>query len=106
MTDAEGRNTWRTDRYSPCPRGDAGTYLAFLASLGYEMSDIERAIADGARWTGDNPQGSALLADNSTASSGENPDSDTGPDAGTTAPSASDIGTGSDDGDAVVQTAA
>ncbi len=32
---SRSRNTWRADRYSPCPRGDAGAYLAFLASLGY-----------------------------------------------------------------------
>ena len=32
MTDAEGRNTWRTDRYSPCPRPDAAAYLTFLAA--------------------------------------------------------------------------
>lgn len=37
MTDVEGRNAWRTDRYSPCPRIDAATYLTFLASLGYQM---------------------------------------------------------------------
>jgi ParB family chromosome partitioning protein len=53
MTDAEGRNTWRTDRYSPCPRADAGTYLTFLASLGYPLSAIEQAVADGTPWTGD-----------------------------------------------------
>ena len=53
MTDGEGRNTWRTDRYSPCPRADAGTYLAFLASLGYQLSAIEQAVADGTPYTGD-----------------------------------------------------
>lgn len=47
MTDAEGRDTWRTDRYSPCPRADAAVYLTFLASLGYQMSAIEQAVADG-----------------------------------------------------------
>ncbi len=51
---------WRTDRYSPCPRADAGGYLTFLASLGYPLSDIEQAIADGIPWTGDKPLISVL----------------------------------------------
>ena len=55
MTEAEGRNTWRTDRYSPCPREDAGTYLKFLASAGYELSAIEKAVADGLPYIGDEP---------------------------------------------------
>ena len=53
MTEAEGRNTWRTDRYSPCPRRHGGRYLAFLAALGYQLSAIEQAVADGTAWTGD-----------------------------------------------------
>ena len=55
MTEGEGRNTWRTDRYSPCPRRDAGGYLAFLASVGYQLSVIEQAVADGVPYTGDAP---------------------------------------------------
>ena len=53
MVEAEGRNTWRTDRYSPCPRADAGRYLTFLASAGYQLADIEQAVADGIPYTGD-----------------------------------------------------
>ncbi|HVB45644.1 MAG TPA: ParB/RepB/Spo0J family partition protein [Streptosporangiaceae bacterium] len=53
MTEGEGRNTWRTGRYSPCPRADAGRYLTFLSSLGYELSAIERSVADGVPWTGE-----------------------------------------------------
>jgi len=49
------RSTWRADRYSPCPRPDAGRYLAFLASIGYHLSVIERAVADGVPYTGDVP---------------------------------------------------
>jgi ParB family transcriptional regulator, chromosome partitioning protein len=60
MTDGEGRNTWRTDRYSPCPRVDAGTYLAFLASLGYQLSAIERAVADGTPYSGNTTPDSLL----------------------------------------------
>ncbi|HUZ55928.1 MAG TPA: ParB/RepB/Spo0J family partition protein [Streptosporangiaceae bacterium] len=56
----EGRNTWRTDRYSPCPRADAGTYLAFLASLGYQLSAIEQAVVDGISWRGDTTLASLL----------------------------------------------
>ena len=53
MTEGEGKNTWRPDRYSPCPRQEAGHYLAFLASLGYQLSDIEQAVAGGASYAGD-----------------------------------------------------
>ncbi len=49
------RGTWRADRYSPCPRPDAGRYLAFLASIGYHLSVIEQAVADGVPYTGDTP---------------------------------------------------
>jgi len=50
MTQNEGRHTWRTD--SPCPRGQAGEYLAFLASIGHTLTPIEQAVADGIPWTG------------------------------------------------------
>ena len=49
------RSTWRADRYSPCPRPDAGRYLAFLASIGYHLSVIEQAVADGVPYAGDTP---------------------------------------------------
>ena len=55
MTEGEGRNTWRLDRYSPCPRDEAGRYLTFLGTLGYQLSDIERAVAAGEPYTGDTP---------------------------------------------------
>jgi hypothetical protein len=42
-----GKATWRTDRYSPCPREEAGAWFRFLAGLGYELSVIEQAVADG-----------------------------------------------------------
>jgi hypothetical protein len=47
------KNTWRTDRYSPCPRNEAGRYLNFLAGLGYQLSGIEQAVADGTPYTGE-----------------------------------------------------
>lgn len=50
MTEGEGRNTWRLDRYSPCPRQEAGRYLRFLASLGYQLSGVEQAVAGGQAW--------------------------------------------------------
>jgi ParB family chromosome partitioning protein len=53
MTEGEGKNTWRPDRYSPCPRQEAGRYLAFLASIGYQLADIEQAVADSMPYTGD-----------------------------------------------------
>ena len=55
MTEGEGKNTWRTDRYSPCPRREAAAYLAFLASIGYQLSLIEQALVDDTPYTGDTP---------------------------------------------------
>jgi ParB family chromosome partitioning protein len=52
--------TWRIDRYSICPRREAGAYFAFLASVGYELSAIEQAVADGIAYTGEPPAGPAL----------------------------------------------
>jgi ParB family chromosome partitioning protein len=53
MTDVDGRSTWRTDRYSPCPRASAARYLTFLRELGYQLSAIEKAVADGIAYEGD-----------------------------------------------------
>jgi ParB family transcriptional regulator, chromosome partitioning protein len=50
-----GRSTWREDRYTTRPREQARRYLAFLSSLGYPLSGIEQAVADGTAWTGDEP---------------------------------------------------
>jgi hypothetical protein len=55
MTEGEGKNTWRTDRYSPCPRREAGHYFAFLASIGYQLADIEQAFAGSVPYAGDTP---------------------------------------------------
>ncbi len=63
MTEGEGRNTWRTDRYSPCPRPEAGRYLAFLACLGYELSAIEQAVADETPYAGETPTDGLLMGD-------------------------------------------
>jgi ParB family transcriptional regulator, chromosome partitioning protein len=62
MTEGEGRNTWRLDRYSPCPRNEAGRYLAFLGTLGYQLSDIERAVAENEPYAGDGPLADSLDA--------------------------------------------
>jgi ParB family chromosome partitioning protein len=51
----ERRGTWRVSRWAPCPRHEAGTWLRFLADLGYQMSAIEQAVADDQPWTGDAP---------------------------------------------------
>jgi ParB family chromosome partitioning protein len=57
--DGERRNTWREDKYSPCSREDAGTLLRFVAEIGakhgYEPSAIEKAVADGVAYRGDDP---------------------------------------------------
>jgi len=56
MDGDQGRFTWRTDRrFTQCPRDDAGAYFRFLASVGYELSPIEQAVADGFPYTGDQP---------------------------------------------------
>ena len=61
MTDGEGRNTWRTDRYSPCPRTEAASYLKFLASIGYQLSSIEQAVADLTSYTGEVLPGDPIM---------------------------------------------
>jgi ParB family chromosome partitioning protein len=48
-----GKDTWRPDRYSGCPYQAAGRYFTFLASIGYQLSAIEQAVADGAPWSSD-----------------------------------------------------
>lgn len=57
--DGERRHTWREDKYSPCSREDAGAWLRFVAEIGakhgYEPSPIERAVADGVPYRGDDP---------------------------------------------------
>ena len=56
MDGDQGRFTWRTDRrFTQCPRDDAGAYLKFLALVGYELSPIEQAVADGVPYAGDQP---------------------------------------------------
>jgi ParB family transcriptional regulator, chromosome partitioning protein len=52
-----GRATWRTDRQRAYWREDSGAYLRFLAIIGYELSAIEQAVADGVPYTGDQPDG-------------------------------------------------
>jgi ParB family chromosome partitioning protein len=72
MTEGEGKNTWRADRYSPCPRKEAGHYFAFLASVGYQLSDIEQAVTGGVPYTGETPSGNSLpeAADDESAGAG------------------------------------
>ena len=63
MTEGEGRNTWRTDRYSPCPRQQAGDYLHLLAGLGYTLSVIEQAVAEQSPYTGERPPGDPIIGE-------------------------------------------
>jgi ParB family chromosome partitioning protein len=65
MGEGEGRNTWRTDRYSPCPREQASAYLTLLARLGYQLSVIERAVADQQPYTGEIPPGQTIIGQDS-----------------------------------------
>jgi len=66
MTEAEGRNTWRTDRYSPCPRAAASGYLTFLSSIGYQLSGIEQAVAGGVAYTGETSDDGVLRTGDQT----------------------------------------
>ena len=61
------RDTWRTDRYSPCPRSDAGAWFRFIADLGHQLSPIEQAVADGVPYRGDTPAANEPAADGSPA---------------------------------------
>ncbi|MET8144610.1 ParB/RepB/Spo0J family partition protein [Sphaerisporangium sp. NPDC005288] len=83
--DGERRNTWREDKYSPCTRTDAGIWLRFIteigASHGYEPSPIEKAVANGVPYRGDNP--SDDLPDETTTE-------DAGSEAASTAPETHD----------------
>jgi hypothetical protein len=63
MTDGEGKNTWRTDRYSPCPREQAASYFALLSGLGYQPSAIEQAVIGQQPYTGEVPPGQAEIGD-------------------------------------------
>jgi ParB family chromosome partitioning protein len=82
MTEGEGKNTWRTDRYAPCPRREAGCYLSFLASVGYQLSAIEQALADDLPYTGDTPAGPDLTDPARTGSDDDAPEgNDAMPDA-------------------------
>ena len=65
MTEAEGRNTWRADRYSPCPREQAAAYLTLLAGLGYQLSVIEQAVAGQQPYTGEVPPRQAVIGQDS-----------------------------------------
>jgi ParB family chromosome partitioning protein len=47
---AGSQDTWRDNRFSPCPYADAGTYFTFLASIGYQLSSIEQAVATSTAW--------------------------------------------------------
>jgi ParB family chromosome partitioning protein len=63
MEGDQGRNTWRLDRYSPCPREQAAAYLTLLAGLGYQLSAIEQAVASQQPYTGEDPSGRAIISD-------------------------------------------
>ena len=100
MTDGEGRNTWRTDRYSPCPPTEAASYLRFLASIGYQLSGIEQAVADLTSYTGEVPAGDPITGgpdQPGPEGPGDGPDGPgDGPDQRGAGP---DIADGPDDGD-------
>ncbi|MEU9891069.1 hypothetical protein [Sphaerisporangium sp. NPDC051011] len=73
--DGERRNTWREDKYSPCTREDAGAWLRFVAEIGakhgYEPSPIEKAVADGVPYRGDNPAEDPIEGEDTDQTSAE-----------------------------------
>ncbi|WP_157407840.1 ParB/RepB/Spo0J family partition protein [Actinomadura atramentaria] len=90
--DGERRNTWRDDKYSPIEREDAGAWLRFIAEIGakhgYELSPIERAVADGAPYRGDNPTDNT--ADEPATETDDDCDDGAGVDASTDEPTDAD----------------
>lgn len=88
MTGGDGKNTWLTDRYSPCPREQAGGYLRFLASAGYPLSAIEQAVAGEVAYTGADPAQDQI-------ETGPDQDGPHGPDNGPDGPGSGPV---SDDG--------
>jgi len=76
----------------------------FLASLGYQLSDIEHAVANGQPWSGDGPQASTVTDPSLEASSGESPDDGTSTNLASDVPADSDIGP--DSGDAALKAVA
>jgi ParB family chromosome partitioning protein len=70
MGDGEGRNTWRTGRFSPCPREQAAAYLTLLAGLGYQLSVIEQAVAQNQPYTGEIPPGQTIIGQDSEPAEG------------------------------------
>jgi ParB family chromosome partitioning protein len=71
MDGEAGRATWRTDqRFTQCDRSEASVYLRFLESIDYELSAIERAVADGVPYTGDQPQDDLTSEDEHDAHAG------------------------------------
>ena len=58
---AGSQDTWQDTRFSPCPYADAGVYFSFLASIGYQLSEIEQAVADGTPWTSDSSAAGTVL---------------------------------------------
>jgi ParB family chromosome partitioning protein len=90
-TVAGGQDTWRDNRYSPCPYADAGTYFTFLGSLGYQLASIEQAVADGTSWEPGNPLMEVFTSPDET---GPGEDGDAGQDVPPDVPE--DAGTGQD----------
>jgi hypothetical protein len=88
-----GKATWRADRYSPCSREEAGAWFRFLGRIGYELSLIEQAVADGVAYSGEQGGDDRTTAD--MPDSGTD-DSDSGHDdsSGETIKDAADAGQG------------
>jgi hypothetical protein len=53
LTSDTGTNIWRTGQHTSAIRPAAGSYLAFLSSLGYQLSSIGQAVAEGTIWEGE-----------------------------------------------------
>ncbi|MBB2749183.1 UNVERIFIED_ORG: ParB family chromosome partitioning protein [Microbispora rosea subsp. rosea] len=72
----EARNTWRSDKWSPCTPADARRWLEFLIEAGYKPCPIEQAVAYGLPYVGDDIDYAASTAESLAAASAELDDSD------------------------------
>lgn len=88
---AGSQDTWQDTRFSPCPYADAGDYFTFLALVGYQLSDIEQSVADGASWTSDSPAADTVRAGLAEPDSESQDGADVPPDVPDDSPEGQDV---------------
>ena len=63
MTEARAATPGAPTGTAPAPAPKPASYLAFLASIGYQLSAIEQAVADGTPYNGETPPEGLLTND-------------------------------------------